>query len=183
MMRRIFIAINLPVKVRKELLACKDKFSELPARWTALDNLHITLAFLGNTSAKELEGIGEIARKVAAHHAPFVLSLSQVAYGPSKEHPKMLWATGEEPEELLAFKRDIVKALGGKEEESFSLHVTLARLRAWEFQKIDLEERPSVEEEISFEISVSSVQIMESKLVQRNVEYSTIEDIQLTKKI
>ena len=180
MLQRIFLAINLPVKVKEELLGYKEKWSELPLRWTAQDNLHITLLFLGNTSVKELENVQEITRSVAANHAPFPLSLSHITYGPTEKQPKMIWAKGDESKELLSLQQDLAKALSHQEEESFSLHVTLARLNAWEFKKIEPEERPHVEEEISLEIPVSSFQIMESKLRQTGPEYSTIEDIPLT---
>lgn len=180
MLQRIFLAINLPLKVKRELWGYKEKWSELPLRWTVQDNLHITLLFLGNTSVKELEDVQEITRRVATNHAPFTLSLSQITYGPTEKQPKMIWAKGETLKELLALQQDLAKALGHQQENSFSLHVTLARLNAWGFKKMELEERPHIEEEISLEIPVSSLQIMESKLKQTGPEYSIIEDIPLT---
>jgi len=180
MLQRIFLAINLPVKVKEELLGYKEKWSELPLRWTAQDNLHITLLFLGNTSVKELENVQKIVPRVAANHAPFTLSLSQITYGPTEKQPKMIWAKGETSKELLSLQKDLAGALGHQEEHLFSLHITLARLNAWEFKKIEPEERPHIEEEISLEIPVSSLQIMESKLKQTRPEYSIIEDITLT---
>ena len=52
---RIFIAINLPQDIKKELAGYHKKWLELPAKWTALDNLHITLnvstLFVNSSSA------------------------------------------------------------------------------------------------------------------------------------
>ncbi|MCH8987167.1 hypothetical protein IIA94_03325, partial [Patescibacteria group bacterium] len=64
MLKRIFIAINLPDAVKKELLSYKEKWAELftphrnevsgagPVRWVLPENLHITLVFLLNMSEK-----------------------------------------------------------------------------------------------------------------------------------
>ena len=54
---RVFIAINLPAEVRKELGNFYTKHPELPAKWTKKDNLHITLEFLGDLTDVE---IGEV---------------------------------------------------------------------------------------------------------------------------
>ena len=56
---RIFVAINLPDTVKQELLEYKNKWPEIPARWAGKENLHLTLAFLGNTSDEELREVGE----------------------------------------------------------------------------------------------------------------------------
>ena len=182
MLQRIFLAINIPLEIKKELLEYKKKWPELPARWTARDNLHVTLVFLGNTSVKELEDVQKIVSNVAANHAPFTLSLSQITYGPTEKQPKMIWAKGDESKELLSLQQDLAKVLGRKEENSFSLHVTLARLNAWEFKKIEPEERPHIEEEISLKIPVHTIDIMESRLKRTGPEYHIIERIPLPPK-
>jgi len=44
-LHRIFIAINLPANLKKELSMAQNRWPELPARWTKPENLHITLLF------------------------------------------------------------------------------------------------------------------------------------------
>jgi len=180
MLHRIFLAINLPEKVKTELLGYKERWPELPARWATPENLHVTLMFLGNTSDKELHGIQIIAKEVAKKHRIFSFSLSQIIYGPTEQQPRMIWAVGEMSKELLSFKKDLANALGHQEERLFSLHITLARLSEWEFRKIEPEERPKIQEEISFVIPVSSFEIMESKLRRTGAEYSIIESVPLS---
>ena len=181
MLQRIFLAINIPLEIKKELLEYKKKWPELPARWTAQDNLHVTLVFLGNTSVKELEDVQKIVSNVAVNHAPFILFLSQITYGPTEKQPKMIWAKGDESKELLSLQQDLAKALGRKEENSFSLHVTLARLNAWEFKKIEFEERPDITKEISLKVRVNTIDIMESVTKHREITYSCIESIPLAR--
>jgi len=179
MLHRIFLAINLPEKIKTELLGCKERWPELPARWTTPDNLHITLVFLGSTSDKELKNVQEITKKVAANYKTFTLFLSQIVYGPTERQPKMIWAKGKTSKELLSLQKDLAQALGYQEEHLFSLHITLARLKEWEFRKVAPEERPQVKEEISLKIPVSSLEVMESKLKRGGAEYSIIQSILL----
>jgi len=180
MPHRIFLAINLPEDIKKQLLEYRSKWPELPARWVTENNLHVTLVFLGNTSEKELKEVRSIARKIASMRKPFSFSLSQIVYGPTEKQPKMIWARGIISKEFLSLQKDLAKALGYQDERPFSLHITLARLNEWEFRKIEPEERPRVQEEISLTISVSSLQIMKSTLKRSGAEYSVIESIPLS---
>ena len=180
MLHRIFLAINLPKTIKTELLGYKERWPELPARWTTQGNLHITLVFLGNTSEKELEEVRHIAREVAANHKTFSFSLSQIVYEPQKKQPRMIWAKGTMSKELMSLQKDLTRALGYQEEHPFSLHITLARLNEWEFRRIEPEERPIIDEEISLTIPVSSFEIMESTLKRGGAKYSVIESIALS---
>ncbi|MCH7828506.1 RNA 2',3'-cyclic phosphodiesterase [Patescibacteria group bacterium] len=180
MLHRIFLAINLPEKTRKELLGYKEKWLKLPARWITPENLHVTLVFLGNTSDKELLEVQRIAREIAAKHKQFSFFLQKIAYGPSEKQPRMIWTKGTMSKELLSLQKDLAGALGYQEERPFSLHITLARLNEWEFRMIEPEERPEVNEEISLKIPVSSLQVMESRLKRTGAQYSVIESIPLS---
>ena len=77
-------------------------------------------------------------------------------------------------------QRNLAEALRYKEERSFSIHITLARLNAWEFQKIEPEERPMINEVVSLNIPVSSFEVMESTLKRTGAQYSIIESIPLS---
>ena len=92
---RIFIAINLPEDIKKELSKYQDKWSELPAKWTAKDNLHITLEFLGDLTDEELGEVCLVVKEVSQRHCAFSISLDSVSYGPPKKiPPRMVWAEG-----------------------------------------------------------------------------------------
>ena len=179
MIRRIFLAINLPEETKKELASLKEQLSGLPLRWTALHNLHLTLVFLGNTSENELQKVQKIAKEVAVQHKPFSFTLSSLAYGPNEKKPRMIWAKGEIPKELSILQKNLQKALEQTNEHSFSLHITLARLREWEFKKMEPEERPEIQKEISLRVLVSSFEIMESKLKRAGTEYKILETYNL----
>lgn len=186
MLHRIFIAINIPDKTKKALLAYREKWPELPARWVKPENLHIILVFLGNTSDKELETMNVLCREIAKKHAPFSFSFSSLSYGPSPIEPRMVWLKGSPSRELLKLQKDLEKSLESLKNPAFvskklpfRLHLTLGRLNEFEFRNLDLEERPDIQKEVSFEIPVNSFEIMESKLGRGGTEYSAIESFAL----
>jgi len=178
---RIFIAINLPGDIKKELFSYSEKYTELPAKWTAKDNLHITLEFLGDLTDEELGEVCVIVKEIAQKHNCFSLNINQILYGPSKKiPPKMVWAEGEKSKELSLLREDLENYLTEKvrfipENRIFAPHITLARISAWEFKGIEPEERPEINESIDLAFTVESIEVMESVLKRGGPQYSIIE--------
>ena len=191
MRHRIFIAINLPEEIKKELEKYQSQWPELPIRWTKPENLHVTLAFLGYLSDEELVEVLRVAKEVAQRHQPFSMNLTKIIYGPPKKMPpRMVWVEGACPElvegrkidKLSSLQLDLEKSLvsSGKikfepEERSFTCHITLGRIKTWEFRQIEPEERPEVNEDISLSFDVNSIEVMESALKRGGAEYTVLE--------
>jgi len=164
-MKRVFIAINLPEEIKKELISFQSKWLELPCRWTKKENLHITLEFLGYLTDEELIELCQKTKEMASSKKAFSIRLNKICYGPpDKKPPRMVWAIGEKIKEF-----------------NFTPHITLGRIRVWEFRQIEPEERPIVEEEISLNFEVKSIDLMESKLKRSGAEYTILESIPLPK--
>lgn len=173
---RIFIAINLPEDIKDRLL---DYKVDLPAKWTNKNNLHITLNFLGNVSDEGLFEICENVKEIAFQFDPFVIKLIKIAYGPDKNSPKMVWVVGEKSEEFVSLKKDLDEVLGSSENRGFSPHITLARIRKWDWQRIEPDERPEIEQDIDLSFTVNSIEVMESFLRRSGPEYKPIESYKL----
>lgn len=169
MRHRIFIALNLPEDIKKKLADYQSKWPDLPARWTKKENLHITLEFLGDTTDEELLEILKTTEETASKYEPFFINLKKIIYGPPRPptssklwRARMVWATGEKIKEL-----DIMP------------HITLARLKSWEFKQMEPEERPKINEEIDFKFEVSSIEVMESVLKRGGPSYTILESCPL----
>ena len=164
MRRRVFIAINLPEDVKKQLSGYQLKWPELPIRWTKKDNLHITLEFLGYITDEELLPILQNAKDFALQHKSFEVKLSKIIYGPpSKMPPRMVWAVGEKVEEL-----------------GIAPHITLGRIKIWQWKQIEPEERPEVNEDINLTFEVNSIEVMESVLGKSGPKYTILESFPLS---
>ena len=102
-------------------------------------------------------------------------------YGPPKKMPPcMVWAEGEKSDDLTDLREDIQECLLQEiryrpEGRGFTPHITLARIREWEFRKIEPEERPEIEENIDLTFTVESIDVMESELKRGGPVYSIIE--------
>lgn len=212
MRHRIFIAINLPEEIKKELINYQARWPELPIRWTKREKLHITLVFIGYISDEEVLESCRVTKEVASRYPSFSINLNKICYGPPKKMPprstsvsrsfhrsphssaeggvpKMIWVKGEKLEELANLKDDLEKSLSEKirlalsqkeQGRAFSPHITLGRIRAWEWRTIEPEERPKVEEEIDLSFEVNSIEVMESKLKKGGAEYTILESVPLS---
>lgn len=195
-MHRIFIAVNLPEDIIKELISYQEKWPELPVRWTKKDNLHITLAFIGSVNDEEIPGILKAAREAAERHEPFSINLNKICYGPPKKMPpRMVWVEGACPElvegrkidKLSYLQKDLenslfstpIKISTEPEKRSYTSHLTLGRIKEWEFKKIEPEERPEVETDINLDFDVNSIEVMESELKRGGPEYIVLESMPL----
>ena len=90
---RLFVAVSIP---RGHLEAIDEQISwfknkVVKARWTTLDNQHVTLKFLGSTPEDRLPAVEEACRVVATSHAPASVSLTEVGAFPSRNRVRVLF--------------------------------------------------------------------------------------------
>ena len=125
---RLFVAIRPPAPVRDALL---DAMDERPGvRWQDEDQLHLTLAFLGEVDPRvEQDLVDSLA---AIRLPPFEVTIRGVGHFEHKGVPSTLWAGLAPSEPLARLQARVVAACrrAGTEpdRQSFRPHVTLARL-------------------------------------------------------
>jgi len=198
MFHRIFLAVNLPENVKNRLTEHQERIKEMfissgfrdPVRWTKKENLHITLVFLGQTRDIMIPEICRKTEEAVSRNQSFFIGLREICYAPPRKMPpRMVWVSGEKSEELAALQTDLEKALLDApsqgirkgEKRAYSPHITLGRIRQWDFKKMAPEERPQIREDIVLDFPVESVEIMESNLKRTGAEYTVMESIPLIK--
>ena len=101
--------------------------------WTAADNLHVTLKFLGNVDESRIHEIGAALRSAVTVPA-FEVGIRGLGAFPTATRARVLWAgaPGSAPFTRLAGEVDrALEALGFPPEgRPFTAHVTLGRVRA-----------------------------------------------------
>lgn len=126
---RLFIAIDLPEAVKSRLDSLR---ADIPgARWVPPEQLHLTLAFLGEVDAAGCETLSAELAKIKAEG--FTLHFSRLGCFPHPRSPRILWL-GLQPElrllQLARLVRAAVLSCGiSQEERPFAPHITLARCR------------------------------------------------------
>lgn len=126
---RLFVALSIPDSVADGLMLIQ---AGVPgARWSAREQLHLTLRFIGDVDGRDVNTIDDA---LVAISAPcFTMALKGVGEFGGKR-PHALWAGARDPEPVSHLARKVETALQragfAAEERKFAPHVTLARLRA-----------------------------------------------------
>lgn len=126
---RLFIAIEIPDDLKKTIA---DLRADIPgARWVPEEQIHLTLAFLGEVEETVVEQLNSALAGI--HATEFELCFSSTGCFPKYQRPRVLWL-GVKPhphlDELAAKVRAAVLSCGiPQEERPFSAHITLARLK------------------------------------------------------
>ncbi|MDI6883270.1 MAG: RNA 2',3'-cyclic phosphodiesterase [Patescibacteria group bacterium] len=191
---RIFIAINLPEGIKRELENLEKEIAALfpeelrgtMIKWVKKENLHLTLLFIGSVPDPAIPKISQIIKEIAQKQPSFSLKFNKLSYGPPRIiPPRLIWLDLERKKELLELAEKLKKEmkiagiLRKAEQREFSPHITLARIRTWQWRQIAPEERPEVEREIDLNFEVKSVEVMESVLKRTGAEYFVLESIKL----
>src|SRR3954468_5868895 len=136
---RVFIAIDLPEDVRKQLRDLQNELRPLAstAKWVVPDSIHVTLKFIGETPEKRVEEIDEALGGLS--WKPFTVSVHGVGFFPGARSPRVFWAGMDAPtmqgltEELDAR----MEQLGfEREKRAFRPHITLARSKTSRLESV-----------------------------------------------
>ncbi|MFA5836883.1 MAG: RNA 2',3'-cyclic phosphodiesterase [Bellilinea sp.] len=133
---RAFIAIELKPEIRLQLGQLIQNFKLLrtdAVRWVAVENIHLTLKFLGDTNRSDLDKLSKILLSRSAEFSPFTFQVSGIGAFPNNRKPRVVWVGLQAPAALHALQgtvEDATTQIGiPVEERKFSPHLTLGRVR------------------------------------------------------
>jgi 2'-5' RNA ligase len=133
---RSFLAFELPPEIKKKILLVSEDLrrSGLNAKWVKVDNIHLTVVFMGDIKEEVIQAIKEEVKTVCLGFPPFKISLDGIGVFPNTRRPRVLWLGLEGEIERISSLRDglqeHLKPFGIKEEKRpFKPHLTLGRFR------------------------------------------------------
>jgi RNA 2',3'-cyclic 3'-phosphodiesterase len=180
MNKRLFFAITLPEEIKNKIDFHKknlEKNLDRGVRWANREDFHITIFFLGHVKTEVCETIINKVKRIKT--APFHVRLENISYFPkNKRKTKMIWINGESLE-LSRLQKRILKVLDIQNDDDFKTHITLGRIKKWEFQKIPFYEIPDIDERIDIEFKVLSFELFESKLNSKGPQYFQLKSFEL----
>ncbi|HWE39977.1 MAG TPA: RNA 2',3'-cyclic phosphodiesterase [Isosphaeraceae bacterium] len=134
---RTFIAVEVPREGRERIERLIGRLAPdaKGARWVATENLHVTLAFLGDVRDADLDSVCRAVAAAARPFEPLELALEGLGCFGSPTRPRTLWAGIQGPglEGLKALQKEIATAVareGYRADDRFDAHVTLARFKS-----------------------------------------------------
>ena len=178
---RLFVALTLTAKQRQKIDRAARALRErdLPVRWSSVDDLHVTLKFLGSVDPSRIELVEQALLVASEKSNAFTVSTGGFGAFPSIRRPRVLWVGVEASPALRCLKQDIEFSLSDlgfeRETRAFHPHVTIGRTRdeggAGDFRGLD-----DVAAGISYsgEINVRAVSLMRSQVKRDGPRYSVL---------
>ena len=90
---RTFIALDMPSDIKAALVTYVQPLKSLRGRvsWVKPENLHLTLKFLGDTPASQVEAIAVTLQDIAATATSFNVNIAGCGAFPHDRAPRVLW--------------------------------------------------------------------------------------------
>ncbi|MDV2504162.1 MAG: RNA 2',3'-cyclic phosphodiesterase [bacterium] len=133
---RAFIAVDVPPPVQEALGELQRGMEEagLKARWPRPQDVHVTLAFLGNVPSEQVPELRAAMEEAAQGAGPLEVHVGGVGAFPNERWPRVIWVGFEEPTGGLAALHKRLEAalvpLGYEpEDRPFRPHLTVARIK------------------------------------------------------
>jgi len=171
--KRLFVAINLPVDLKLNLVkwqqACQadSRWRQFKIRWTPADNLHITVVFLGKIAEEQINKLTKALSLNLRSFLSFELKFNNLAWAPPRgRQARMIWTYGEAEKRFTALV-NLIRQISSRfvsleTRAGIYPHITLARLkqpvekaRQVEIKPVDL---------LNYSFKVIKISLMESKL-------------------
>jgi len=136
MSTRTFLSLDLDDAAIERLAKIQQRLAATGAkvRWTAPENQHVTMKFLGDVTDADLPRVCETAAEIAAGVESFEFAVERIVSVPPAGHMRMVWADIGDPTgrmaELADLLNDAYAAMGYKaENRRFKGHLTLGRVK------------------------------------------------------
>lgn len=133
---RAFIAVEIPLEIREAVCRATvplQKGVGSIVRWVPMENMHLTLKFLGDVSPANVEILSQMLHAEAQLFHCFDLRLSGLGSFPNLKRPRVIYIGIQAPTTLEALQRGIESSshrLGYESEErGFSPHLTIGRVK------------------------------------------------------
>lgn len=133
---RSFLAFEVPLDMKKDITGVLEDIrrSKLNVRWVKVDNIHLTVVFIGNIREEDLPEIRAAGDAVSSKYGPFYILLKGLGIFPNARRPRVMWIGLDGDIERISNLRDdlqiSLETFGlKKEKRTFKPHLTIGRFR------------------------------------------------------
>jgi 2'-5' RNA ligase len=186
---RAFIAVNLPAPVRERLAdwqrALKAQGGGAAVRWTPLEQIHLTLRFLGNVPTEAVPEIAAALQRAGAGTVPFELRAEGLGCFPNVRRPRLIWVgLAGDLVALRALQQAVARETapwGEREDREFLPHLTIGRIKDGQTAAARLlaEALPGLAHQPPTAWRVTQVDLMQSVLRPAGAAHSSLATVPL----
>lgn len=185
---RTFAAFLLPDEIKDYAAGFKKELADLqiPVKWVARENYHLTVKFLGEINTVQMNHICRVLEATAAQYSSFSLSAGDLGVFPGRKRPRVIWLGmhGDEEQALDLMKKVDKRMMKlSYKQEDHKLHLTLGRTRqGMELEvasRLDTLDWDTHNQKRSTKFTVDSIYLMESHLSAAGPTYSILERFKL----
>jgi 2'-5' RNA ligase len=133
--KRVFIAIEINPEIRHKLdeFILQLKVNKIKSvRWVPIDNIHLTLKFIGEIDINREEQIIQVLKKVTLGQKPFTVEVCGSGVFPNIRKPRVIWVGIKAPLNLAKLHQELDQDLSilglPPEKGEFTPHLTIARI-------------------------------------------------------
>jgi RNA 2',3'-cyclic 3'-phosphodiesterase len=168
---RLFAAIYPPLDVARSLIMALNGH-ELPRhRLTPIEQIHMTVQFIGDTPARELDATIESVQRGCSGISPFALQMQRLISLPERGQARLIAVELNSCPALLELHRRLVSRLARqpreRQRERYRPHMTLCRFPSPTRFKINAE-LPALE------FTVTQVKLMRSTLATSGAHHHEV---------
>ena len=185
MIIRIFIALELPEIVKREILEIQRRLviKDAKIKWVSKENTHLTLKFLGGVEESLMPDIYEAMDGSSKSFNSFQLKLTDAGLFPNRGRPKIIWAgVGGHTSKLESLADNCDSAMHRigfkRENRKFKPHVTIGRIRRLSVPE-DLSRRMKELEVDPIEFEAAKINIIKSDLTSGGAVHTILNSINL----
>jgi RNA 2',3'-cyclic 3'-phosphodiesterase len=184
---RCFVAINLDERLKRDLYHATEELRDMQCdvKWIPMENVHITLKFLGDTPEEFIPKIGERLAAVSGTHTPFSMKLHGAGVFPDRRRPRVVWIDILDSDELTKLQKKVEESLvfiGFKEDNRpFTPHLTIGRVRSPKGNASLVRMVETLKENDFGIIKVEKISLMKSDLKPSAAQYTSVAEYYLWK--
>jgi 2'-5' RNA ligase len=108
---RSFLAFELPEEIRCTVtrVSTEMKKSRLDVRWVKVENIHLTVIFIGNIAEDLLDEMDSAVREVCQVFGPFSIAVKNAGVFSNRRNPRVLWIGLDGDIERMSLFRDTLQ--------------------------------------------------------------------------
>jgi len=182
-MVRAFIAADISDEVRGRMgqLLGKLKRTESGVKWSRLNSIHLTLRFLGNIFASQVDVAAEAMAEAVMGIDPVTVEVAGWGTFPEGKRPRVIWLGLKKGADGLrevfdGLEKALIARGLGPADKKFSPHLTLGRVKTGERLNQALRVMESEARGSFGEYEVDRIRLIQSRLNPAGAEYTLLRE-------